>query len=196
MTVFSPDEQMRLRLFMANCGDSRAVLGKRNGQAVRLTEDHKPNVAAEKKRIELEGGSVADVSGVWRVILPQKRRTSGIIGLAVSRSLGDKDFKGPDLVSAEPDVTVHEVDWDEDEFVILASDGIWDVITDKDAVRTVQKCLRQGDKDEKAAETLVKRASDKGSKDDCTAVVVRFGWIKETAEVAALGEDEGEEVQE
>merc|ERR1712125_70105 len=122
---------------------------------------------------------VADVQGVWRCILPAKRRaTSGIVGLAVSRSLGDKDFKDPDLVSAEPEITIHEVDWEADEFVILASDGIWDVMSDRDAVRLVQRSLREGSSEAKAAEALVKRAGQKGTPDDRTAVVVRFGWLK------------------
>lgn len=138
MTVFGPDEQMRLRLFMANCGDSRAVLCT-SGTAQRLTEDHKPNLPAEKKRIEAADGGVVEVQGVWRAVLPQKKRlTSKIAGLAVSRSFGDKDFKGPDIVSAEPEITVHEVDWDADEFVILATDGIWDVLSDKDSVALVR----------------------------------------------------------
>jgi len=178
MTVFGPDEEMRLRLFLANVGDSRAVLGKATGEFLRLTEDHKPNLPLEKKRIELEGGSVVEVAGVWRCVLPQKRRVSGIIGLAVSRSLGDKDFKGPNIVNPDPDITIHEIDWDADEFVILATDGIWDVISDKDAVRLVQRCLQQFGNEEKAAEELVHRARDRGSKDDCTALIVRFGWLK------------------
>lgn len=178
MTVFGPDEEMRLRLFMAHCGDSRAVLGKANGGHLRLTEDHKPNLPNEKKRVELEGGSVVQVAGVWRAILPVKRRLGGIAGLAVSRSFGDKDFKNPNIVSADPDITVHEVDWDEDEFVILATDGIWDVVSDKEAVRLVQQSLRQFGNEEKAAEELVRKATGRGSRDDCTVLVVRFGWLK------------------
>lgn len=186
MTVFGPDEQMRLRLFMANAGDSRAVLGKAGGGFLRLTEDHKPNLPAEKKRIELEGGGVAEVRGVWRCILPQKKQlTSNIVGLAVSRSLGDKDFKNPNLVSPDPDITVHEIDWDDDEFVILASDGIWDVLSDKQAVRIVQRSLRQFGNQEKAAQELVHGARDRGSKDDCAALVVRFGWLKTEGGTAA-----------
>eukprot|EP00929_Paragymnodinium_shiwhaense_P023047 TRINITY_DN14522_c0_g1_i2.p1 TRINITY_DN14522_c0_g1~~TRINITY_DN14522_c0_g1_i2.p1 ORF type:complete len:878 (+),score=286.47 TRINITY_DN14522_c0_g1_i2:164-2797(+) len=202
MCVFGPDEDMRLRLFMANCGDSRAVLGKVDGSAVRLTQDHKPELPAEKKRVELNGGSVGKVSGIWRCILPPKRRLlSGIVGLAVSRSFGDKEFKGPDIVSAEPEITIHEVDWDADEFVILATDGIWDVITDKDAVKIVRKVFKEEDAleaaqtekpppgtksaNEKACEALVKRAGEKGSVDDKTAVIVRFGWMKAKAMAAA-----------
>jgi len=180
MTVFGPDEQMRLRLFMANLGDSRAVLGKADGSALRLTEDHKPDLPAEKKRIEQQGGGVAQVAGVWRTLLPQKKaRTTGIVGLAVSRALGDKEFKTPDIVSAEPEITIHEVDWDSDAFVILASDGIWDVIPDREAVRIAHRCLQKGGNQEKAAELLVKQAVKKGSHDDCTALVVRFGWLKQ-----------------
>merc|ERR1719199_2041219 len=109
MTVFGPDENMRLRLFCANVGDSRAVLGRIDGTAVRLTEDHKPNLPAEKKRIQAKGGAVAEIAGCWRAMLPQTRKM-GIVGLAVSRALGDFQFKNPDIVSAEPDIRIHEVD--------------------------------------------------------------------------------------
>lgn len=227
MVVFGPDEQMRLRLFMANLGDSRAVLGKLGGKAVRLTEDHKPNLKEEKRRVDAAGGSVAEVAGIWRVILPAERRLPGTtVGLAVSRAFGDKEFKsykGADIVGAEPEVTVHEVDWDADEFVILASDGIWDVLSDREAVRIVQQSLRQKQEDEeeeeadaeaapeaegtaqpkkrsmeeKAAEVLVKKAREKGSKDDATAMVVKFGWLKipedEAAAAPEPAEDEDEE---
>jgi len=179
MTVYGPDENMRLRLFLANIGDSRAVLGRVDGKAIRLTEDHKPQLPAEKKRIEAQGGSVTDVKGVMRCLLPlKKRQDTGIVGLAVSRAFGDKEFKSPDLVSAEPDVTIHEVDWDGDEFVIIASDGIWDVVTDKMAVRCVHDSLRTGKNQDQASEALVRRALERGSKDDCTVVVVHFGWAK------------------
>eukprot|EP00435_Cladocopium_sp_Y103_P062322 s36_g23.t4 len=192
MTVFGPDEQMRLRLFMANCGDSRAVLCT-SGTAQRLTEDHKPNLPAEKKRIEAADGGVVEVQGVWRCVLPQKKRlTSKIAGLAVSRSFGDKDFKGPDIVSAEPEITVHEVDWDADEFVILATDGIWDVLSDKDSVALVRQHLQSGKTEEKAAEALVKRAREKGSQDDCTALVVRFSWANKGQQTDAAEPDEGQ----
>lgn len=190
MTVFGPDEQMRLRLFLANCGDSRAVLCTA-GAAQRLTEDHKPNLPAEKKRIEAADGGVVEVQGVWRCVLPQKKRlTSKIAGLAVSRSFGDNDFKGPDIVSAEPEITVHEVDWDADEFVILATDGIWDVLTDKDSVALVRHHLLTGQTEQQAAEALVKRAREKGSQDDCTAMVVRFAWASKGEAVEPEGEAE------
>eukprot|EP00928_Gymnodinium_smaydae_P078859 TRINITY_DN62921_c0_g1_i1.p1 TRINITY_DN62921_c0_g1~~TRINITY_DN62921_c0_g1_i1.p1 ORF type:complete len:692 (-),score=163.10 TRINITY_DN62921_c0_g1_i1:105-2180(-) len=195
MTVFGPDENMRLRLFLANAGDSRAVLGQVGAKAKRLTEDHKPNLPSEKKRIEQANGTVGNVQGIWRCILPPNRRaSSGIVGLAVSRSLGDKEFKRPDIVSGDPEITIHELDWYTDEFVILASDGVWDVVSDKVAVRLVRKCLVEGAKEAKAAEELVKHAVERGTKDDCTAVVVRFGWLQLKTEGAAAADASDDEM--
>jgi len=180
MLVYGPDEESRLRLYMANVGDSRAVVGRVGGGAIRLTQDHKPNLPDERKRIEAAGGGVAEIGSVWRCMLP-RNRISPIVGLAVSRAIGDKDFKNPDIVSAEPEITIHDVDWDDDEFVILASDGIWDVISDKEAVRIVQQTFKDGGNEDKAAENLVAKALEKGTHDDRTALVVRFGWCKGSA---------------
>jgi len=189
MTVFGPDENMRLRLFTANVGDSRAVLGTAGGRAVRLTEDHKPDLPSEKKRIEANGGSVVEVAGIWRCLLSQKKW--GVSkGLSLSRTMGDVEFKVDNIMSAEPDIRIHEVDWDADEFVILATDGVWDVVTDKLAVKLVRSKLHKGASCEEAGKALVDRARLKGSQDDCSALVVRFGWNKNSARPP-----EGEEEQ-
>jgi len=95
-------------------------------------------------------------------------------------------------VSAEPEITIHEVDWDGDELVIIASDGIWDVVTDKDAVRLVQRCLREGQSEEEAAKRLVKLAGERGTKDDRTAMVLYFGWVKSKIAQAVDGGAEQE----
>ena len=79
-------------LYAAHCGDSRAVLC-RQGRAVRLTEDHKPNLPPERQRIQAVGGRV-EFSRCWRVIFEPQEGRSGS-GLAVSRSFGDLDFKEP-----------------------------------------------------------------------------------------------------
>eukprot|EP00434_Breviolum_minutum_P004090 symbB.v1.2.003603.t1/scaffold202.1/size271277/14 len=62
-----PDEEGRLRLLVANVGDSRAVLGKKDGFAVRLSVDHRPDNAAERRRVEQQGGTVAAFGGAHRV---------------------------------------------------------------------------------------------------------------------------------
>lgn len=79
-------------MYAAHCGDSRAVLC-RQGKAVRLTEDHKPNLPQERLRIQAAGGRV-DFSNCWRVIWQPRNGRPGS-GLAVSRSLGDLNFKEP-----------------------------------------------------------------------------------------------------
>lgn len=110
-------------LFFGNCGDSRAVLF-RDGQVYFSTQDHKPANPAEKERIQNAGGSV------------MIQRVNG--SLAVSRALGDFEYKnvegrGPceQLVSPEPEICVVERD-EKDEFVVLACDGIWDVMSNID----------------------------------------------------------------
>lgn len=79
-------------IWAAHAGDSRAVLC-RGGDAVRLTEDHKPELVVEKQRVEANGGRV-EMQRCWRVICPAANGRPAS-GLAVSRSLGDLDFKEP-----------------------------------------------------------------------------------------------------
>merc|ERR1712066_158478 len=89
-----------LRLVIPNLGDSRAVLC-RGGQAVAVSEDHKPSRIDEKKRIERAGGLVLQVRGAWRVAAstnPNSKAKSSrreYQGLAMTRSLGDLYFKKP-----------------------------------------------------------------------------------------------------
>ena len=79
-------------LYTAHCGDSRAVLC-RAGRSVRLSEDHKPNLPAERERIRQARGRI-DFSNCWRVIVEPRGGRPGS-GLAVSRSFGDLAFKQP-----------------------------------------------------------------------------------------------------
>ncbi|KAJ7524289.1 hypothetical protein O6H91_18G085600 [Diphasiastrum complanatum] len=143
------------RLIVANLGDSRVVLCK-GGQAVPLSTDHKPNRLDERQRIE-EAGGVVLWAGTWRV--------GGI--LAVSRAFGDRSLKK--YISADPEIQ-EEVIKEDVEFLILASDGLWDVITNKDAVTLVRTIPDP----ESAARRLSDEASRKGSADNITTIVVRF----------------------
>ncbi|XP_051138030.1 protein phosphatase 2C 51-like [Andrographis paniculata] len=111
---------------IANCGDSRAVLS-RGGAAVQLSDDHKPDRPDELERIEISGGKVINWNG---------ERVLGV--LATSRSIGDYYLKP--YVIPEPEVRVLERT-DKDEFVILASDGLWDVVSNDLACQVVRRCL-------------------------------------------------------
>lgn len=117
------------RIVVANCGDSRAVLC-RNGAPIPLSSDHKPDRPDELERIQAAGG---------RVIYWEGARVSGM--LAMSRAIGDSYLK-PYVIS-EPEVSVTERE-EGDECLILASDGLWDVVTNKTACDIARMCLRSG----------------------------------------------------
>ncbi|KAD7480117.1 hypothetical protein E3N88_03253 [Mikania micrantha] len=121
VAVVSPD-----KIVVSNCGDSRAVLC-RNGVAIPLSTDHKPDRTDELKRIEDAGG---------RVIYWDGARVLGV--LAMSRAIGDNYLKP--FVIPEPEVTITDRS-DEDECLILASDGLWDVVSNDVACSVARMCL-------------------------------------------------------
>ncbi|XP_077213497.1 protein phosphatase 2C family protein [Tasmannia lanceolata] len=142
------------RLLVANVGDSR-VVACRAGSAIPLSIDHKPDRSDERQRIENAGGYVI-WAGTWRV--------GGV--LAVSRAFGDKLLKP--YVVAEPEIQEEEIDGVE--FLIIASDGLWNVVSNKDAVDIVQAISDA----ETSARKLTEEAYARGSNDNITCVVVRF----------------------
>ncbi|KAM3300812.1 hypothetical protein ACQJBY_041706 [Aegilops geniculata] len=168
-------------IIVSNCGDSRAVLCR--GKApLPLSLDHKPNREDEYARIEALGGKVIQWNG-YRVL--------GV--LAMSRSIGDRYLK-PYIIPV-PEVTV-VARAREDECLILASDGLWDVLSNEevcDAARkrillwhkknaTASSSISRGRSGgdggtsdpaaQAAAEYLSKLALQKGSKDNITVLVV------------------------
>ncbi|KAL7129517.1 hypothetical protein ABFS83_13G072200 [Erythranthe nasuta] len=144
------------KLVVANVGDSRAVICK-NGVAKQLSVDHEPE--KERDTIENKGGFVTKFPG-------DVPRVDG--QLAVARAFGDKSLK--EHLSSEPDVVVEVID-DETEFIILASDGIWKVMSNQEAVN----CIREIKDAKKAAKRLNEEALARKSSDDISSVVVRFG---------------------
>ncbi|CAI9092487.1 OLC1v1027739C1 [Oldenlandia corymbosa var. corymbosa] len=122
VAVVTPD-----KIIISNCGDSRAVLG-RDGKAVPLSVDHKPDRPDELERIQEAGG---------RVIYWDGARVLGV--LAMSRAIGDNYLK-PYVIS-EPEVTVIDRT-DEDDCLILATDGLWDVVSNETACGVARMCLQ------------------------------------------------------
>lgn len=141
-------------IWVANVGDSRCVLAHGN-RAVELSTDHKPNNPEEKKRIEDLGGSVSLIKGTWRV-----EKT-----LALSRAIGDIHLKP--YVIAQPDI-LHRRILDTDTWLILATDGIWDVLSSQDAINLIASCKTANE----AASRLVVAGHTLGSQDNLTALVV------------------------
>lgn len=157
-------------IYSANCGDSRAVLC-RSGTAVDLTVDDKPTSCTEVARIRKLGGFVT-----------ANGRVNG--DLALSRSLGDCALQP--FVTWEPKITGFNLRC-EDEFIILACDGIWDVLTSQQAVDVVRSVVHD-DRDHspdgyiKAATKLRDYAYSKGSGDNLSAIVVKLVHNKELNE--------------
>lgn len=155
----------RRQIYIANCGDSRAVLC-RAGLSFPLTDDHKASREDEKKRIQDLGGEVMWWNG---------ERVMGV--LAVSRSIGDQYLR-PYVISG-PEVTILRRS-DEDELLLLASDGLWDVLSNQDACSLAKRCLQRAQRKGAsrstaahiAAAILTRAAVDHGSSDNITVVVV------------------------
>ncbi|XP_054798704.1 probable protein phosphatase 2C 76 isoform X2 [Prosopis cineraria] len=142
-------------LYVANVGDSRTIISKA-GKAIALSEDHKPNRSDERKRIENAGGVIM-WAGTWRV--------GGV--LAMSRAFGNRMLK--QFVVAEPEIQEEVID-EELELLVLASDGLWDVMPNDDAA----SLARAEDEPEAAARRLTEAAFSRGSADNITCIVVRF----------------------
>lgn len=156
-------------LYVANIGDSEAVLVRQTDSGAleceAMTVPHKASDPSEKKRIESLGGHVffGRVFGA----------------LAVSRSFGDSKFKTPktsqNFVSWEPAIQTRVVD-PSHKFLILACDGLWDVMKHEEAADFVNKQRLQGKNANEVAKALVREALNKRTEDNVTIVVVFFSW--------------------
>ncbi|KAG0005972.1 hypothetical protein BGZ65_009736 [Modicella reniformis] len=127
ITVLITDKNI---LYVGNAGDSRAVLGS-DGAAIALSTDHKPVHKGESKRIRAAGGFV------------ESGRVKG--NLALSRALGDFEYKAREdltpedqMVTADPEIREHQLT-DEDEFMVVACDGIWDCMSSQDVISFIRK---------------------------------------------------------
>ncbi|XP_077021146.1 protein phosphatase 1D isoform X2 [Tamandua tetradactyla] len=172
-----------MKMYVAHVGDSGVVLGVQDDpkddfvRAVEVTQDHKPELPKERERIEGLGGSVMNKSGVNRVVWKRPRlthngpvRRSTVIDqipfLAVARALGDlwsyDFFSGEFVVSPEPDTSVLTLDPLKHKYIILGSDGLWNMIPPQDAISMCQeqeeKKYLMGEHEQSCAKMLVNRA--------------------------------------
>ncbi|DAZ98127.1 TPA: hypothetical protein N0F65_003113 [Lagenidium giganteum] len=127
-------------IYCFNVGDSRAVLS-RAGEAVDLSRDHKPNDPMEKARVEALGGTVRWYGYVDAQGEPIEEfgayRVNG--NLAVARAIGDRDARP--YVCGECELKRFGRDYVKDEFIVIASDGLWDVFTSEEVVTFVHDVL-------------------------------------------------------
>ena len=173
-------------LLSANIGDSRGILA-RDGKAVDLTRDHKPNDDKEKARILAMGEKIE-----WDHYCKVHR----VRNLSLSRAVGDR-FAKP-AVSGEVEIQRFPVKDDKDEFILLASDGLWDVMSSQEVVSYVHKRMAAAPKDGADIKTeedmqslkylrrknmsrfIANEALRRGSGDNISVVIV---WLKSNISV-------------
>ena len=162
-------------LITANVGDCRAVVSRR-GEAIDLTRDHKADDAQEVQRVKAAGATIMN------------NRLEGY--LAVTRSFGDLALKVfaseevqqgltfptevRDALITTPEMQFADLCY-EDEFVVLASDGLWDVMSSQQAVNFVNSQLRNGSSPAETGQSLIEIAIQAGSTDNVSAVIVVVG---------------------
>ncbi|XWS27116.1 hypothetical protein CRYUN_Cryun26dG0088800 [Craigia yunnanensis] len=152
-------------LLVANAGDSRAVLSRR-GTAIEMSKDHRPCCMKERRRIESLGGFIDD----------------GFLNgkLGVTRALGDWHLKGMKEMGerigpliAEPELKMITLT-KEDEFLIIGSDGIWEVFTSQNAIYFARRQLQEHNDVKLCCREIVEEAIKRGATDNLTVVLVSF----------------------
>lgn len=165
------------RFFASNAGDARIILGVKDG-VLTLTRDHKPYLKNERLRIERKGG---------KVITYDIPRVQGI--LAISRALGDAYLKP--YVIANPMIVEGYLS-NENDYAIVACDGVWDVLDAYEVIKMARKKLEP----QSIADEIVKEALRLGSMDNVTVIVVDLRYYtsslkKEKTEILNIWESEG-----
>ena len=141
-------------LVVANAGDSRAIISRESG-VERLTYDHKPTDESEAARITGSGAFIRD------------GRVNGMIG--ITRALGDHCMK--QWIISTPHVQAIELT-STDDFLVLACDGVWDVVKDEEAIAFLRE---KGEQNASyLAKALAVEALKRGSQDNISVIVVRL----------------------
>jgi len=139
----------------------------RGKETLTLTQDHKPDREDEVERIEKIGGRVECGEHTGYIA-----RVNGT--LAVSRSIGDYNLKSEkNFVSGEPEISEISLCPD-DNFIIIASDGLWDVMDSEDAVHIVRD---NSNNPSDVGDILTRKAFKMGSGDNITALVIWLNWL-------------------
>lgn len=154
------------KLFAANVGDSSAIISVgENRTPTSLTIDHKASNEDEKKRVKENGGIVIWFSGGWRV--------NGT--MAVSRSIGDEPIAN--LVIAEPHIMERNLT-EEDAFIVIATDGLWDVMNESEVVDFIYNYERETPRSSSrdVSEALTEEAKKRNTADNITVTVVFLNY--------------------
>ncbi|KAL7504197.1 hypothetical protein ACHAXN_001891 [Cyclotella atomus] len=197
------------KLIVANLGDSRCILVKKKSvgekedvallelnkdtlEVIPLSEDHKPNLPTERARIEAAGMSIhvdhiPPEEGQTGPTSIHKVKRSDTDLLAVARAFGDFDYKSNENLSPSrqavvctPEIVVRERNLDEDMYLILACDGVWDVMSNEEVGVYIAKraaarfALGEEDVLAKVGDDLLDLCLNKGSTDNMSVLILSF----------------------
>jgi len=154
--ILFKDKKNDKQLWILNVGDSRAIKCNKNNIAEQLSLDHKPNCPYEKERIEQLGGTIKYDGSDWRVK-----------GLSLSRAFGDLDSLP--YITYLPQIYKYKVA-PTDKFIIFACDGLWDVLSNQDAVEYINELKLKKYKGN-YSKKLAERAIELNSLDNITVIV-------------------------
>jgi len=148
-------------MYISWVGDSEACLVKKSQDVLKFVECHKPKFESERLRIEEKGGFVTELNGVYRV--------NG--ALAVSRAFGDIRLKA--AVTAEPDTSTYKLQGEEN-YMVVACDGLWDVVSPFDIEEFVDNYVNSEGSIEGVTGALKAMARQRHSTDNITILYVQF----------------------
>lgn len=172
------------KIICINLGDSRTVLARyENGKytAINLSNDHKPNLKEEKKRILLNGGRIKPFydEKTKKFLGPDRIwiKEDDLPGLAMTRSFGDIIAHSVGVIS-EPEIKRYEFNGNE-KFIVLASDGIWEYISSEECVDIIKNYYENNMDAIGAIHYIMKEAFNRWKKfdeiiDDITIIVIFF----------------------
>ncbi|EPY43314.1 protein phosphatase [Angomonas deanei] len=162
------------KLVIGNVGDTEAILC-RSGKPILLTTKH--NLSSNPDELE----RVRGVGGrIFQNRVGHPKFNPSVISLAVTRAIGDAGYKldeytdgKPSGVIAEPSTKTVQLT-NEDEYVVIGCDGLWDVMTYEDVTKFCCERLKSNQNAQSVAEELVRAALNNGSNDNVTAMLVRL----------------------
>eukprot|EP00622_Pseudochattonella_farcimen_P002682 FR737663.1.p1 GENE.FR737663.1~~FR737663.1.p1 ORF type:complete len:219 (+),score=40.06 FR737663.1:58-657(+) len=169
-------------MWSSNIGDSRVTAGERkNGSIVfrTVSEDQKPDSPGEKERILAAGGRVFAVQYDDGIDGPQRvwLGNMDIPGLAMARSLGDTIAHSAGVISA-PVITHEILDPTKSALLVIASDGLWEFMTDEDVITMTADLIAKGKTQMEIVEHLIKHSNELWLKEeeviDDTTVCVAY----------------------
>jgi protein phosphatase 1L len=159
-----PVSGLTTRAWFANSGDSRAIVVRRSGTVKQMNRELSPYLADERKRVEDEGGFIKFVQNAYAPMQEGTMRVNGV--LAMTRAFGNYSLKP--FVTAKPEVTVRNLRKD-DQFICLASDGLWETVSNDEAGEYLLKFGAAT-----GAQRLAQLALQRGSMDNITVLAVRL----------------------